>query len=391
MSDFSLDELAEGLSEFAPPTKTVGRSPREERIVAGFEDIQRFVTTHGRTPRHGEDRDIFERLYAVRLDRLRALPEARELLAGLDTQGLLDGSHVDAFDTEDLSLDDLAAELDGIPAADDIRVLRHVTSFEERRAAEEIANRTRCEDFDRFAPLFQQIESDLTAGLREVRPFTTDGPIDVGDSFVLGGLVVLVADKGRETIASNGQLNARLRVIYSNETESNLLMRSLQRALEKDEAGRRIVDVSAPNLFSGEWGEDDVSSGTIYVLRSLSQHPYIAEHRELIHKIGVTGGNVETRIAGASKQATYLLADVEVVATYKLASVNRGKLEALFHRIFAPALLDLELHDRFGNLVRPREWFLVPLSVIDEAVRRITDGSITNVVYDPMTARLVEG
>lgn len=93
------------------------------------------------------------------------------------------------------------------------------------------------------------------------------------------------------------------------------------------------------------------------------------------YKIGVTGGKVESRIANAAHDATYLLADVEVVASYKLAGINRTKLEGIFHR--------------FGHPVRPKEWFLVPLHVIDEAVRRIRDGSITNVAYDPKTASFV--
>lgn len=172
------------------------------------------------------------------------------------------------------------------------------------------------------------------------------------------------------------------------------MLRSLQRALYKDEAGRRLTDrqltdSDAGPLFSGVMDEGDIESGTIYVLRSLSDQPYVAEHRELIHKIGVTGGKVETRIAHAAHDATYLLAEVEVVATYKLSGINRTKLENLLHRIFAPAQLDLTIQDRFGNPVRPREWFLVPLSAIDEAVKRVRDGSITGVTYDPKTARLV--
>lgn len=143
-------------------------------------------------------------------------------------------------------------------------------------------------------------------------------------------------------------------------------------------------------LFGDESEPDDIETGTIYVLCSLSGHPFVAEHRELIHKIGVTGGKVETRIAGADKDATYLLADVEVVATYKLHNLNRTRLENIFHRLFGAAQLDLTIDDRFGNPVKPREWFLVPLHVIDEAVRRILDGSITDVVYEPSTARLVE-
>jgi hypothetical protein len=109
-------------------------------------------------------------------------------------------------------------------------------------------------------------------------------------------------------------------------------------------------------------------------------------HRELIHKIGVTGGKVETRIANAAMEATYLLADVEIVATYKLYNVNRTKLENLLHRVFAAACLDLTIKDRFGHPVKPKEWFLVPLAVIDEVVEKIRDQSITEFEYDPRTA-----
>lgn len=150
-----------------------------------------------------------------------------------------------------------------------------------------------------------------------------------------------------------------------------------------------MTDPNIGPLFCETWEENDIESGTIYVLRSLSDHPFVAEHRELIHKIGVTGGKVETRIANAAHDATYLLADVEVIASYKLVGINRTKLEGLFHRIFSPAQIDLTIHDRFGHPVQPREWFLVPLHVIDEAVQRIRDGSITDVVYNPKTARLV--
>ena len=385
-----LNELREELAEYAVPKREGGRSVREERIIAGFEEIQRFVEGHGRTPQHGEDKDIFERLYAVRLDRLRAMDECRALLAPLDHQGLLSGAEIAQADSvESMDDEELLAELEGAAGPSDITELRHVRSRAEIRAAEEIANRERCEDFDRFQPLFQRAESELKSGIRQTRPFGRDASVTTGNFFILGGQLVYVAEMGDVFRTPNGEPDARLRVIYSNGTESNLLLRSLQRALYKDQAGRRLTDPNAGPLFSETWEEDDIASGTIYVLRSLSSHPFVAEHRELIHKIGVTGGKVESRIANAAHDATYLLAEVEVVASYKLAGVNRTKLEGIFHRIFAPAQLDLTIQDRFGHPVRPREWFLVPLHVIDEAVRRILDGSISDVVYDPKTARLV--
>src|SRR6516162_2295176 len=94
MSEPDLDELRAELDDFAQPEKKGGRSAREERIIAGFDEIQRFVEKHGRAPQHGEDREIFERLYAVRVDRLRALEECRSLLVPLDRHGLLTGVEI---------------------------------------------------------------------------------------------------------------------------------------------------------------------------------------------------------------------------------------------------------------------------------------------------------
>lgn len=391
MRDLSDDELLDALGVDAEPVRAGSHPPREERIIAGFEDILRFYEEHGRAPQHGEQNDIFERLYAVRLDRLRRLPDARKLLAPLDPHGLL-GEPVAEGTLEPDTLDDdaLLAGL-GIdaPREGDITLLKHVRTDKERQAAEKIASRRVCDDFDQFKPLFDRAERELESGVRKSIRFGRDGRIAVGDLFILGGQMVYVAEKGEEFKAPNGGTDARLRVIYSNGTESDLLLWSLQRALYKDEAGRRLTGADEGPLFGGEMEDGDVESGTIYVLRSLSENPYVAQHRDLIHKIGVTGSKVETRVANAENDATYLLARVEVVATYKLSGINRVKLENLIHRIFAPAQLDLTIQDRFGRPVKPREWFLVPISVINEAVERIRDGTITHLVYDPKLAKLV--
>ncbi len=390
MSKSELDDLAAELAEFAPPEKKSGRSAIEERVIAGFEEIQRFVEKHGRAPQHGEDRDIFERLYAVRLDRLRALTEWHALLQPLDYQGLLAGAPAAAGSGDEaIDIDELASELADVAGENDITVLRHVRSGAEKRAAEEIADRKPCEDFDTFKPLFDQVRNDLSLGLRVTRPFGQYATIEVGHWFILDGQTVYVAEEGEEFDSPQGKKDARLRVIFSNGTESNLLRLSLARALYKDETARRITDPDMGPLFSDTLEEGDLESGTIYVLRSLSDHPFVSEHRDIIHKIGVTGGKVETRIANAEHDSTYLLAKVEVVATYKLAGINRSRMESLFHRLFAPARLSITINDRFGHPVQPEEWFLVPLFVIDEAVARIKDGSITGYIYDPSAAKLV--
>jgi T5orf172 domain len=390
MSDFDLDELRAELDDYAQPEKTGGRTAREERIIAGFEDIQRFAETHGRAPQHGEDRDIFERLYAVRLDRLRALEECRSLLAPLDHQGLLPAAATfAAAPVEAMDDDELLAELEGAAGSSDITELRHVRTSADKHAAEDIANRQRCADFDRFKPLFKQVQEDIANGIRQTRPFELKAEIRPGTWFIVGGQKAYVAEMGEVFSNAQGRTDARLRVIFDNGTESNLLMRSLQRALHKDEAGRRITDPVAGPLFASESAEGDQASGTIYVLRSKSDNPVVAANRDLLHKIGVTGGDVAKRIVNAKLDPTFLLADVEILATYELYNINRTRLENLIHRIFDSARLDVEIKDRFGHPVIPREWFLVPLFVVDEAVERIRDGTITGYKYDPTAAALV--
>jgi hypothetical protein len=386
LTDEDID-LLEELGVDTEPEVVGAASPREQRIVVGFEEILSFVAEHGRVPQHGEHRNIFERLYAVRLDSLRNSSECREILKTIDKGGLLDGA-VGA--EEQLTDEDLLAAL-GVRESPggSITNLVHVRSQEEIRTAEEIAQRNPCKDFDKCKPLFEAVQRDLDSGARVTIKYRDDAEVAKGDLFILDGQKVLIAELGDWFTPEQGRKNRRLRVIYDNGTESDLLVRSLQRALNKDRASRRIISGTQYHLFSDKPEEGDTQTGYIYVLRSKSAHPFIAEHRSVIHKIGVTGGDIEKRIANSQKDPTYLLADVELVASFKLANMDRRALESLIHKFFADARLDLELKDRFGCEVEPREWFLVPLPVIQEAIERLRDGTIGAFRYDPAEARLI--
>ena len=385
-------ELLGDLGVDAEATQTGGRSAREQRIIAGFEEIERFVQEHGRKPEHGENRDIFERLYAVRLDRIRESGECREILRSMDSHGLLDigddaqSSRVNEEPSDEELLDALGV---GAVPAEDVTQLVHVRSRDEKTAAEEIAQRNPCKDFGEFRPLFEKVQHDLGTGQRRTLKYKENADVKKGDMFILDGQKVIVADLGEPFVSDYGRPDRRLRVVYDNGTESDLLVRSLQRALNKDKASRRITEPDLGPLFSDEEEEDDLPTGYIYVLRSKSEHPFVAEHRSVVHKIGVTGGDVKGRIANAKKDPTYLLADVEIVATFKLSNINRKGLEALLHKFFGSARLDLELKDRFGGQVEPREWFLVPLPVIEEAIQKLIEGTIGNFRYDSEAAKLV--
>ena len=408
ITDEDLDLLDE-LGVETEPVKASAHSAREQRIIAGFEEIERFVEEYGREPQHGEDRDIFERLYAVRLDRIRESPECLAVLIGRDPHGLLgkgsqSGGQAYALGEDPveyrtgaaqavLSDEELLAALGaGESEGADITELRHVRPSAEKRAAEEIAQRTPCEDFGKFRPLFEQIEKEIRAGLVQTQPITAENRgIGEKDFFILNGVTLHVAEVGEPLKITASEVDRRLRLIFANGTESNLLLRSLQRAFYDDPSARRVVRPKEAEqlVFGGEWEPDDVEAGTIYVLRSKSDDPFIAANRDVIHKIGVTGGEVKARIANARKDPTYLLADVDVVQTFRLANINRKKLEALLHQFFAPARLDVDLQDRFGEKVVPREWFLVPLPVIEEAIGMLKLGTIAKHSYDPKRAMIV--
>ena len=384
-------ELLDELGVDTAPAESGGRSAKEQRIIAGFEEIERFVETHGRAPEHGEGRDIFERLYAVRLDRMRELAECREVLKDLDSRGLLNaGDQLAANVAQDEPNDDeLLASL-GVEAVpeNEVKQLVHVRSREEIKAAEEIAQRNPCQDFEEFKPIFDNVQRELETGKRQTVKYRDYAGVKKGSLFILDGQKVIVADLGEPFVSDYGRPDRRLRVVYDNGTESDILLRSLQRALNKDNASRRITEPGFGLLFSEVEEEDDLETGHIYVLRSKSENPFVAANRAVIHKIGVTGGDVKSRVANARKDPTYLLADVEIVATFRLANIDRQALEALIHKFFGSARLDLELKDRFGSQVEPQEWFLIPLPVIDEAIQKIKEGTIGDFRYDPETARL---
>ena len=398
--DALLDELGVETEVKQDQTYTA----KQERMIAGFEDIQRFYRENERLPQHGEDRDIFERLYSVRLDRIRANSECLGLLRPMDVDGILADRVCETTEEYEVNSDDELLEALGVgPTDDDITTMKHVRSAVQRNAErnvpEEVAQRKPCEDFDELRLDFEAVQADLETGRQSTELFKTSSRSQIrkGDWFIVDGQKALVAEAGEWFTPEHGERDRRLRVIFDNGTESDLLLRSLRRALNKDENSRRIVPPQPDTdedfsdlgpLFSSEVEEGDCASGAIYVARSLSDHPFVQENCEILHKIGLTTGDPEKRVAGAKKETTYLFAAVQLVAVYRLANINCKAFESLLHKFLARARIDLALADRFGGKVQPREWFLVPLPVIEEVVERIKDGSISDYVFDVETASM---
>lgn len=366
----------------------------EERVIAGFEEIQKFVDEHKRLPIHGEEKDIFERLYAIRLEKIKEQQEFVDVLKEFDYQNILSGEINNTVDIPSDIDDDELLNLLGIEEEENsITNLKHVKTRAEKRAAEEFANRTICEDFENFKPLFERTKIEIENGFRETVRFRKDSGftktlIQEKLFVVIRGQMAYIAQKGEIFKAPNGEEDARLRVIYDNGTENDLLQRSLIRAMYKDETSRFVTTPGLGPLFSDELESDDLESGIIYVLRSNSKNPLIIKNREVFHKIGVTGNDIHKRIQNAKNDPTFLMAEVEIVATYKLANIKRYKLENLIQSFFKNAKLDIDIKDRFGKPVNPKEWFLVPVFIIDEVVEKIKEGTIEDYYYDVKSASL---
>lgn len=396
MADISDDDLLSELGIDLAPVKQVTYTAKEERLISGFKEVLQFYETNQRIPSNSHNADIFERLYAVRLDQLRKIPEAISLLDDFDQHNLLNNTTSEPSNMYELEDDELLSELGiEVESEDNIMVLQHVRSQKERESNEQTATRKACVDFDVFKGIFDQISNELEDGLRITKPFGKDASIELHDWFIVDGQIVYVAEIGEYFKAPNGENDARLRAIYSNGTESNLLMRSLKKALNTDKAGRRILVAkntgplfSSTNLSEQET-DIEVKSGSIYVLRSLSDNEFIKANKHVLHKIGVTTGNVNKRITEARKDPTYLLADVELVATYSLPeNIVPQKLEKLIHKVLQSAQLDIVIEDRFGNSVKPQEWFLVPLDVVDQIIVRVKDCTLDSYSYDPLRGTL---
>ena len=378
--DAILDSDVDGLLD--APEKPV-KVTATDRLERAFLEVVEFRRTHGRIP-DSTTREIAELKLGARLDGILANEEKIAALKHLDEFGLLEVPEAPA------SIDDLLGGDDLDLLGDDSGLL-DVSDLPVRKApddADSVAKRKKCLDFDRFEHLFKTKHAELADRTTQLASFKGLRTVTEGRFFVLNGVMLFVAEVGetREMIVGGkAEQKQRLRVIFENGTESSMYRQSLSIRLFEQE-GQSIVQTGLSD--DEEILEGDAASGHIYVLRSLSTDPQIAELTNL-HKIGFTRGSVEARIKNAETSPTYLMAPVEVVADYRTYNLRASALENLLHRVFADVRLDLTQADRKGRSYDPSEWYVAPLSVIDQAIDRIISGDIVSYFYDREAQRLV--
>lgn len=346
----------------------------DERLVESFYEIAEFFRQYNREP-ESDLANMQEAKLAMRLSSLRKDVEKSKILTNLDEFGLLVPVSVPESIDDILNDDDL--NLLGNSEEDSIFNLRHVPQDVEM--PDYVAQRRPCRDFNKFEPLFKQCHADLQSGVRFLRSFVNEQQIQAGEYFILNGVMVYVAEVGTKE-KKNQKVNARLRCIFENGTEGNLLLRSLARNLYKD--GRRITE-HEDRLMDDlkNITNEDAQSGFIYILKSLSTNPDISSIKDL-YKIGFSTVPVAERVANAADDPTYLMAPVHIVETFECFNLNPQKLELLLHRFFGKVCLDVDVFDRDGKRTTPREWFIAPLPVVEEALGLIISGEILDCFYD---------
>jgi hypothetical protein len=349
-----------------------------------YEELLCFIEAHKREP-YIESKNIHEAKLAARLKKLRSTPEALTALSPFDTNGILESSVIfpnkSALTLEDVLSNGLLQD------DDDIFNLEHVKiGTKSQTTSADMAKRNKCMDFDRFRSMFQKIQMDLNDGSLETQAIKGIAEIQTGQAFILSGLIAYVAEVGEKHERRKGHHNARMRIIYSNEMESNLLLRSFGAALYKDRSARAIIS-NTEGPFFAKLHQGINKTGIVYVLKSKSTAHNIAKHIDYLHKIGLTAGSVNKRIANAKKESTYLLADVEVVAEFTLYNMNLNATEKVLHKFFCEAQAEIEINDRFGNPVRPKEWFFLPLGLIKQAIQKLQDGTLKQYKYNSRTVK----
>ena len=346
----------------------------EERLVESFYEIVEFYRQEGREP----DNDLTnmqEAKLAMRLSNLRTDREKAKALVDLDEFGLL--VPVKQPESIDDILNDDDLNLLGNSEEDSIFTLRHVP--QDIEMPDHIAQRAPCADFSSFEPLFKQCHAALKSGKRTLLPFANEQQIQKGQFFVLKGVLTYVAEVGaKEKIG--GKTNARLHCVFENGTESDMLLRSLARELYKD--GRRVTEHEDRLMDDlNNITDEDGQTGFIYILRSLNTDPQITSLKDL-YKIGFSTVPVKERVKNAADDPTYLMAPVHIVETFECYNLNPQKLELLLHKFFGWVCFEVDVFDLALKRITPREWFIAPLPVIEEAVELIISGEIIDYVYD---------
>lgn len=355
-------------------------------LLNNFEEIVNFFEEYNREPQRAST-DVKEFQLYCRLKTIRESASMVKELKDFDLYGLLSGANISNITLEDILGND-PLNLLGDSYDDSIFSLNHVKQSD-RISPEYIAKRKFCKNFDQYSTMFEALQKDLESGKRKLAVYHSED-LQPGNFYVLDGIIVYLesVDGNVSTYTYNSgerkRYDGRTVCIFDNGTMSDMLFRSLDKALQK--GGYSITKYEEQLLATESVSEKDIPKGYVYVLKS--RHAKLRNIRD-VYKIGSTNTSVTERIKNASKEPTYLYAGVDLVETYRCFNIGARELEDRLHTFFDNVRLNINIPDERGVVVSPREWFCVNLSVISEAVEKILSNTITNYVYDPVSRTII--
>jgi len=383
---FNDDEF--GLLDVKPKTSNV--KTEEDRLIDAFEEINIFIDKNNREPSTSSMSEYG--LYA-KLKNFRDNETDKKTLKPFDRHNLL--GHIEM---EEITIEDILKDDDlGLLSTDndlDIFKYKYTPRNDSRAKTDFVAKRKPLgeREFKKYEVMFHKVHQELKEGKRSLKTMdmTYEEGLKEGNYYMISGVLLYLESMDLEKTTwvqksgNRDRTEGRTRTIFENGTYSNMLFRSLGKQIHKD--GKMVTNIDDKEeqiLFINNdiVKEEDIDTGWIYILKSKSDNPEIKNIQDL-YKIGYSRINVNERIKNAKNEATYLFSDVEVVATYKVYNRNANKLESLLHRFFAKSCLNVDLYDNKGQRITPREWFVVPFEVIEEAIELILNESIVNYEYD---------
>ena len=374
------------------PKKSAARTS-DERLASSFDEINEFIEKNDREPNPDPTNITEYKLYST-LKGLRENEQKIEALKPQDKFNLLNYEKKEINSIDDILGDDSLGILED--DSEGLFDFKHTPKDFERAKAEFIGKRVKCKNFDDYEHLFKEVQNDLALGKRKLTEFKIS-TLREGNYYVHNGVLFFIEkvtfdrEAGYKEDGARVRKDGRTRLIFENGTESNILMRTVEKNLYKN--GKSVtenVDAVIEDFNKSFTGisEEDKETGFIYVLKSKSKKPEITS-TENLYKIGYASKSVEDRIKNAENEPTYLMDKVQIVASWKCFNINPQKFEQLIQRFFGACCLNIDVFD--NNDVRhiPREWFVVPFEEIEYAISLIITGKIVDFKYDTKYQKII--
>lgn len=361
---------------------------QDQRLVDSFEEINTFIDENGKEPE--QSTDINERRLHSRLAALRKDFDKATILKDFDKHNLLECVK-DIETVDDILNNDVLGLINDDP--ENIFNLQHVPK--NRVKTDFVARRKPCKNFDQYKDKFLEIQNDIRSSKRKLILFR-EAHLQEGRYYILDGILLFLEKINQENIKNfqgktkDKRNDPRIRCIFENGLESNMYLRSLQKELYNN--GRSVIETNEESLeiFNQNLGgvsNEDKITGYIYILSSLSDNPQIQAINDL-YKIGYSTTSVEERIENAEKDPTFLMAPVKIVSTYKVFNLPPRRFESVIHSFFKDRCLDVKISDKSRINRKPKEWYVVPLKIIEQVIQLIINNEISNYRFNTTSSEI---